>query len=100
VNADAQLNRDVTATPRHREPFHCRPDIDRHIGYLGHVTVAITLRHTADDDVDAADGFDLQQQQQQQQQLASVAASSIIADDWHGRTGPLSKVRTNPTFNS
>jgi len=61
VDADAQLNSDVTATPRHRDVIHRRPDVDRHVGDLGHVTVAITLRHTADNQVDAPDGFHLQQ---------------------------------------
>jgi len=69
MNADAQLNLDVTATPCHCHAVHRRPDVDRHVGYLGHVTVAITLRHTADDHVDATDGFHLQQQQQQQRRL-------------------------------
>ena len=59
MNADAQLNRDVTETSRHRDAVHRRPDVDRHVGYFGHVTVAVSVRHAADDHVDAADSFHL-----------------------------------------
>lgn len=71
MNADAQLNPDVTNTSLHCDAVHRGPDVDRHVGYFGHVTVVVAVRHAADDDVDTADCFHLYKQQQQQQRTGT-----------------------------